>query len=90
MPFGHRQKEIQRFNRKGKITMDKPSISIDDAVQRYMAAIDEIYYCAEQLALHMGDDESREIAKDYLDGLVTRVDDMPMDIENIRDDETEE
>jgi len=55
-----------------------------------MAAIDEIYYCAEQLALHMGDDENREIAKDYLDGLIMRVDDMPMDIENIRDDATNE
>lgn len=89
MPFGHRQKEIERFKSKNPIKI-KPDVSIDDAVQRYMAAIDEIYYCAEQLALHMGDDENREYAKDYLDGLVTRVDDMPMDIENIRDDATEE
>jgi hypothetical protein len=68
----------------------KPKVSINDCIQRYMAAIDEIYYCAEQLALHMGDDENREYAKDYLDGLIMRVDDMPMDIENIRDDATNE
>lgn len=89
MPFGHRQKEIERWTKKGRITM-KPDVAIEDCVQRYIAAIDEIYYCAEQLALHVGDDENREIAKDYLDGLVQRVDDMPMDIENIRDDATEE
>lgn len=89
MPFGHRQKEIERFKNK-KPAKIRPDVSIDDAVQRYIAAIDEIYYCAEQLALHMGDDENREYAKDYLDGLVSRVDDMPMDIENIRDDATEE
>ena len=58
----------------------KPKVSINDCIQRYMAAIDEIYYCAEQLALHMGDDENREYAKDYLDGLIMRVDDMPMHI----------
>ena len=89
MSFGHRQKEIERFKSKNPIKI-KPDVSIDDAVQRYIAAIDEIYYCAEQLALHMGDDENREYAKDYLDGLVSRVDDMPIDIENIRDDATNE
>ena len=65
---------------------DAPSIDIDDCVNRYIAAIDEIYYVAEQLAAHMGIATNYDAAKDYLDGLVSRVDDLPMDIENLRDD----
>lgn len=66
--------------------MPEPHITINEARQRFVAAIDEIYYCAEQLAVHMGISTHYEDAKDCLDGLVSRVDDMPMDIENIRDD----
>lgn len=67
-------------------------ISIDECVHRYIAAIDEIYYIAEKLAeLTKDKSESvRVIAADYLDGLVMRVDDMPLDIENIRDDASSE
>ena len=63
-----------------------PEIDIDDCINRYVAAIDEIYYIAEQLAKHMSIPENYDNAKDYLDGLVSRVEDMPMDLENIRDD----
>lgn len=70
--------------------MMKPKVSIEDCIERYIVAIDEVYYIAEQLALHMGDDENKDISKDALDGLLMRVEDMPMDIENIRDDATEE
>lgn len=61
-------------------------IEIDECVQRYTAAVDEIYFIANQLAGHMGISTHYEAAKDYLDGLLSRVEDMPMDIENIRDD----
>jgi len=66
--------------------MIKPHVELDDCVQRYITAIDEVYFIAEQLAMHMCVTTSFEVAKDYLDGLISRVDDMPMDIENIRDD----
>lgn len=66
--------------------MATPHITIDEARQRFITAIDEIYYCAEQLAFHMGISTHYEDAKNCLDGLVSRVDDMPMDIENIRAD----
>ncbi len=64
----------------------KTLIEIDDARQRFIAAIDEIYFCAEQLAGRMGIATEYEEAKDCLEGLISRVDDMPMDMENIRDD----
>lgn len=64
----------------------KPELTIDECRLRYIAAIDDIYYVAEQLAAYMGVATEYENAKDLLDGLVERVDDMPMDIENIRDD----
>ena len=66
--------------------MSKPHIDIDDCVQRYTAAIDEINYVAEQLAAHMGIATHYDSAKDYLDGLISRVEDMVMDLENVRDD----
>jgi hypothetical protein len=66
--------------------MSAPHIDIDECVQRYIAAIDEINYVAEQLAAHMGIATHYDIAKDYLDGLISRVEDMVMDLENTRDD----
>lgn len=66
--------------------MSKPHIDIDDCVQRYVAAIDEINYVAEQLAAHMGIATHYDSAKDYLDGLISRVEYMVMDLENVRDD----
>lgn len=69
-----------------EINMTTPHITVDECRQRFIAAIDEVYYVAEQLAKHMGIATHYEDAKDCLDGLVMRVDDMPMDIENIRDD----
>ena len=67
-------------------TKHTPHFSIEECIQRYMAAVDEIYYMAEQLAEHMSNPEDYENANDILDGLVCRVEDMPLDIENIRDD----
>jgi len=70
--------------------MSKP-IEIDEAVQRYIAALDEIQYCAEQLSERMGIATEYESAKDYLEGLHARMEDLTQDIENIRlDAETEE
>lgn len=61
-------------------------LSINECRDRFIAAIDDIYYVAEQLAKHMGIATHYDEAKDCLDGLVMRVEDMPIDIENIRDD----
>lgn len=73
-------------NHKGVKRMTTPHITVDECRQRFIAAIDEVYYVAEQLAKHMGIATHYEDAKDCLDGLIMRVEDMPMDIENIRDD----
>ena len=66
--------------------MDKLHIDIDECVQRYIAAFDEIYYIAEQLAAHMGIQTHHEIAKDYLNSMCEKAEDLSMDLENIRDD----
>lgn len=65
---------------------NNPHIDIEECVQRYIAAFDEIYYIAEQLAEHMGISTNYEIAKDYLDGMICKAEDLPMDLENVRDD----
>lgn len=70
--------------------MKKP-IDIDEAVHRYIAALDEIEYCAEQLAARMGIASEYEDAKDYLEGLHARMEDLTQDVENMRlDAEVEE
>lgn len=66
--------------------MTKIQTTIEDCVQRYIAAFDEIQYIAEQLAAHMGIATHYESAKDYLDGMIAKAEDLPMDLENIRDD----
>ena len=64
----------------------KTLISIEEAHQRALVAIDEIYFCAKQLAGHLGITTSYEEAMAVFSNITCRVDDMPMDIENIRDD----
>lgn len=66
--------------------MANPHIDIDDCVQRYIAAFDEIAYVAEQLAAHMGISTHYEIAKDYLNAMIEKAEDVAMDLENVRDD----
>jgi len=58
-------------------------IEIDEAVQRYIAALDEIQYCAEQLAARMGIATEFETAKDYLEGLHSRMEDLTQEVENV-------
>lgn len=58
-------------------------LEIDEAVQRYIAALDEIEYVAEQLAARMGIATDYEAAKDYLEGLHSRMEDLTQDVENI-------
>mgnify|MGYP001186393493 CR=1 FL=1 len=66
-------------------------IEIDEAIQRYIAALDEIEYCAEQLVARMGIATEYESAKDYLEGLHARLEDLTQDVENMRlDAEVEE
>lgn len=50
--------------------MSTPHIDIDECVQRYIAAFDEIAYVAEQLEAHMGIATHYDIAKDYLNALI--------------------
>ena len=66
--------------------MSTPHIDIDECVQRYIAAFDEIAYVAEQLAAHMGIATHYDIAKDYLNALIEKAEDQIMDLENVRDD----
>lgn len=66
--------------------MTKPIVPIEECVERYIVAFDEIQYIAEQLAAHMGIVTHYESAKDYLDGMIAKAEDLPMDLENIRDD----
>ena len=68
------------------MTDSQPHIDIEECVQRYIVAFDEIYYIAEQLAAHMGIATHYEIAKDYLDAMCEKADDLQTDLENIRDD----
>lgn len=63
-------------------------LEIEDAQQRALAAIDEIKYCAEQIAARMGVATEYDEACAAMENIVCRVDDLPMDIENIRDDAT--
>jgi len=64
----------------------EPHINIDECIQRYIAAFDEINYVAEQLAAHMSIAVHYEPAKDYLNAMVEKAEDLIMDLENIRDD----
>lgn len=64
----------------------EPHINIDECIQRYIAAFDEINYVAEQLAAHMSIATHYESAKDYLNAMVEKAEDLIMDLENIRDD----
>lgn len=66
--------------------MTEPHIDIDECIQRYIAAFDEIAYIAEQLANHMGIATHYEPAKDYLNGMIEKAEDLAMDLENVRDD----
>lgn len=63
-------------------------VPIEECVNRYIEAIDEVYFIARQLAKHKAKSgsEDSEIASEWLDALCNKVEDMPMDIENIRDD----
>ena len=70
--------------------MSTPHIDIDECVQRYIAAFDEIEYVAEQLASHMGIATHYEIAKDYLTAMADKAGDLCMDLENVRDDADQE
>lgn len=71
--------------------MSTPHIDIDECIQRYIAAFDEIAYIAEQLAAHMGMSTHYEIAKDYLNAMIEKAEDLAIDLENVRDDaDTEE
>ena len=63
-------------------------LEVEEALQRGLAAIDELKFCAEQLAARMGIATEHDAALAALESLVCRVDDLPMDIENIRDDAT--
>lgn len=66
--------------------MSEPHIDIDECVQRYIAAFDEINYIAEQLAAHMAMATHYDIAKDYLNAMIEKAEDLAMDLENVRDD----
>lgn len=66
--------------------MTTPHIDIDECVQRYIAAFDEIEHIAKQLAAHMGMATHYDIAKDYLNAMIEKSEDIAMDLENIRDD----
>lgn len=66
--------------------MSKPHIDIDECIQRYIAAFDEIEYAAEQLAAHMSISTNYEIAKDYLNAMIEKAEDLAMNLENVRDD----
>ena len=66
--------------------MTTPHIDIDECVQRYIAAFDEVAYIAEQLANHMGIATHYDIAKDYLNAMIEKAEDLVMDLENVRDD----
>lgn len=63
-----------------------PEIDIDDCVSRCVCAIDEIYYISKQLAAHMGIPDNYDEARANLGGIISRIEDMAMDLENIRDD----
>ena len=64
-------------------------IAIEEASMRGLAAIDEIMFCAEQLAAQLGVATEHDAALTALENLICRVDDLPMDVENIRDDAIE-
>lgn len=66
--------------------MSEPHIDIDECVQRYISAFDEVAYIAGQLANHMGVSTHYEIAKDYLNAMIEKAEDLAMDLENVRDD----
>lgn len=64
----------------------KTILEVEEAQMRIIAAIDEIYFCAEQIAANMGIATNYEEASNAFDNIACRIDDMPMDIENIRGD----
>jgi len=68
--------------------MTKPHIDIDECVQRYIAAIDELGYIAEQLVNHAKASEEVQAAAgfDYLQGLSNRLEDLSGDINDLVDD----
>ncbi len=62
--------------------------NIEDLQRRSLAAIDEITYCAEKLAMCMGVATLYDEASAALENVLCRVEDLPLDLENIRDDAT--
>ena len=71
--------------------MSKPHIDIDECVHRYIAAIDELEYIAEQLVAHIESKDEYQAASafDYLDGLSNRLEDLSGDIRDLVEDQEE-
>lgn len=59
---------------------------IEELQRRALIAIDEIKYCVEQMAVCMGVATLYDEASAALENVIERVDDLPLDLENICDD----
>lgn len=61
-------------------------LTYDDMIQRYIAAFDEIQYIAQQFAVRMGMAHEHDNAKDYLEAIMAKADDLVMELEQIYGD----
>lgn len=61
-------------------------MTAEEALREGLAAIDHIKYCGEQLATLSCMTTTHDESIAAMDSLICRVDDLPMDCENIRDD----
>ena len=61
-------------------------LTYDDMIQRYCAAFDEIQYIAEQFAARMGMAHEHDNAKDYLEAIMAKAEDLLTELEQIHGD----
>lgn len=64
---------------------EKAHITIDEAIQRYIAAFDELEYIGEQIATMMKGGD-KDTAKDYLEAMIEKAESLQEDLQLLLDD----
>lgn len=59
---------------------------LDEIIMRYVTAYDELEYLGHQLAKRMAKPDEYEIAKDYLEAMITKTETLLEDLEIIHGD----
>lgn len=59
---------------------------LDEIIMRYVTAYDELEYLGRQLAKRMAKPDEYEIAKDYLEAMITKTETLLEDLEIIHGD----